>query len=59
MNFEGKEKSINFTIPKEDFNGYASIEDNALQYDNQLFFSISKPLKTNVISIGQVEKVPF
>ncbi len=59
VKFEGKEKSINFTIPKEDFNGYASIEDNALQYDNQLFFSISKPIKTNVISIGQVEKSNF
>lgn len=59
VKFEGKEKSINFTIPKEDFNGYASIEDNALQYDNQLFFSISKPIKTNVISIGQVEKSTF
>lgn len=59
VKFEGKEKSINFTIPKEDFNGYASIEDNALQYDNQLFFSISKPIKTNIISIGQPEKSIF
>lgn len=59
VKFEDKEKSINFTIPKEDFNGYASIEDNALQYDNQLFFSISKPIKTNVVSIGQVEKSIF
>ena len=59
VKFEGKEKSINFTIPKEDFNGHASIEDNTLQYDNQLFFSISKPIKTNVISIGQAEKSTF
>ncbi len=59
VKFEGKEKSINFTIPKKDFNGYASIEDNALQYDNQLFFSISKAIKTNVISIGQAEKSTF
>lgn len=59
VKFEGKEKAINFTIPKQDFNGYASIEDNALQYDNQLFFSISKPIKTNVISIGQSEKSTF
>lgn len=59
VKFEGKEKSINFTIPKEDFNGYASIEDNALQYDNQLFFSISKPQKTNIISIGEAEKSGF
>jgi len=59
VNFEGKEKSINFTIPKEDFNGYALIEDNALQYDNQLFFSISKPQKMNIVSIGQSEKSSF
>lgn len=59
VNFEGKEKSINFTIPKEDFNGYALIEDNALQYDNQLFFSISKPQKMNIVSIGQPEKSGF
>lgn len=59
VKFEGKEKSINFTIPKEDFNGYASIEDNALQYDNQLFFSISKPQKPNAISIGEAEKSGF
>ncbi|MEZ0004924.1 hypothetical protein ABH942_000267 [Flavobacterium sp. 28YEA47A] len=59
VNFDGKEKSINFTIPKEDFNGYALIEDNALQYDNQLFFSISKPQKMNIVSIGQPEKSSF
>lgn len=57
--FEGKDKTINFTIPKEDFNGYASIEDNALQYDNQLFFSISKPQKLHIVSIGQPEKSSF
>ncbi|THD33814.1 BatA and WFA domain-containing protein [uncultured Flavobacterium sp.] len=59
VNFEGKEKSINFTIPKGNFNGYATIDDNALQYDNQLFFSISKPQKMNIVSIGQPEKSSF
>lgn len=59
VKFDGKEKNINFTIPKEDFNGYALIEDNALQYDNQLFFSISKPQKMNVVAIGQPEKSIF
>ena len=59
VNFEGKEKSINFTIPKGDFNGYAAIDNNALQYDNQLFFSISKPQKMNIVSIGQPEKSSF
>lgn len=51
--------TINFTIPKEDFNGYAAIEDKGLSYDNTYYFSISKPSKTNVISIGDAEKSNF
>lgn len=55
-----KEKnSINFTIPKEDFNGYVTIDDTGLSYDNTYFLSISKPSKTNVISIGDAEKSLF
>ncbi|MFY0481276.1 vWA domain-containing protein [Flavobacterium sp. PLA-1-15] len=59
VQFSEKEKTINFTIPKEDFHGYASVLDNSLEYDNQLFFSITKPEKTNVISIGNAEKSQF
>jgi len=54
-----KEKILYFTIPKKDFHGYASITDNGLEYDNTLFFSISKPKKINVISIGPPEKGNF
>ncbi|MFT3793134.1 vWA domain-containing protein [Flavobacterium sp.] len=57
--FDNKQKSIGFTIPKEDFNGYVSITDNGLEYDNKLFFSISKPEKTNVIAIGEADKNAF
>ncbi|WP_291098911.1 MULTISPECIES: vWA domain-containing protein [unclassified Flavobacterium] len=57
--FGGKQKIIYFTIPKKDFLGYASITDNGLEYDNTLFFSISKPEKINVISIGTPEKSNF
>jgi hypothetical protein len=57
--FETKTKIIYFTIPKKDFHGYASIIDNGLEYDNTLFFSISKPEKINIISIGQPEKANF
>lgn len=53
---ETKDKTIYFTIPKKDFHGYASITDNGLEYDNNLYFSISKPKKNNIISIGQPEK---
>ncbi|MEC4004950.1 BatA domain-containing protein [Flavobacterium sp. SUN052] len=59
VNFETKNKTINFTIPKEDFHGYVSISDNSLDYDNTYYFSISKPQKSNVISIGEPEKSGF
>ncbi|MEP6928467.1 MAG: BatA and WFA domain-containing protein [Flavobacterium sp.] len=59
INFDNKKKKINFTIPKEAFHGYVTIEDNGLSYDNKLYFSISKTKKTNVISIGAPEKSNF
>ena len=59
VNFESKNKTINFTIPKEDFHGYVSIVDNGLEYDNNYYFSLSKPEKSNIISIGEPEKSSF
>jgi len=59
INFKNKNETVNFTIPKQAFHGYVSIEDNDLTYDNKLFFSISKIKKTNVISIGAPEKNNF
>lgn len=59
VNFEAKIKTINFTIPKSEFNGYVSITDNCLEYDNSYYFSISKLEKSNVISIGEPEKSNF
>ena len=59
VNFEQQNKTINFTIPKADFHGYVSIIDKGLAYDNNYYFSISKPEKTNVISIGETEKSNF
>lgn len=53
------QNEITFTIPKEDFNGYVSVEDNSLEYDNYYFFSISKPEKTKVIVIGTASKNEF
>jgi len=54
-----KSKTITFNIPKEDFHGYAALNDKGLDYDNTYYFSISKPSKTNVISIGEAEKANF
>ncbi len=59
LNFETNTKTINFNIPKADFHGYVSITDKGLAYDNIYYFSISKPSKTNVISIGDTDKSNF
>ena len=59
VNFEEKTKKINFTIPKEDFHGSVNIQDKGLDYDNSLYFSISKPEKTNVFGIGENSKSGF
>jgi len=59
VNFDSINKTIQFTIPKENFNGYVSIIDNGLEYDNNYYFSITKPEKSNVISIGETEKSSF
>ena len=59
VNFEEKTKTVNFTIPKADFHGYVNIQDKGLEYDNSLYFSISKPEKTNVFGIGETVKSGF
>jgi hypothetical protein len=59
VNFETIKKSINFTIPKQPFQGFVSITDNGLNYDNTLYFTISKTKKTNIYSIGEPEKSIF
>ncbi len=59
VNFEEKIKIVNFTIPKTDFHGYVNVQDKGLDYDNSLYFSISKPEKTNVIGIGENSKSGF
>jgi len=59
LNFDTKEKTIKFTIPKEDFHGYVSVSDQGLEYDNTYYFSITKPSKTNVISVGDSDKSNF
>ncbi|WP_396141757.1 BatA domain-containing protein [Flavobacterium sp.] len=59
INFETNTKTINFTIPKEDFHGYVSVSDKGLAYDNTYYFSISKPSLTNIFSIGDAEKSKY
>ncbi len=59
VKFDNKAKTVNFTIPKDDFHGYVEITDNSLSYDNTLYFSISKPQKINVTAIGEPAKNNF
>lgn len=59
LTFDTKAKTVNFTIPKDDFHGYVQISDNSLEYDNTLYFSISKPKKINVLAIGASDKCAF
>ena len=59
FDFDSASKTLNFTIPKEDFLGRFSITDASLEYDNNYYFSISKPKKCNVLSIGAAEKSSF
>ena len=57
--FENQKTEIAITIPKNDFHGNISIEDNSLSYDNDYYLSISKPEKANVIAIGNSDKNNF
>lgn len=59
IKFDTDKKSAAFTIPKKDFHGYVSVNDNSLAYDNNYYFSISKPEKANVIAIGETAKNNF
>lgn len=58
-NLDSPKKSLHFSIPKQAFQGYVSISDNSLAYDNTFYFSISKVKKTNIISIGEAQKSNF
>jgi hypothetical protein len=59
LSFEINSKTVNFTIPKQSFHGYVTLNDKGLAYDNTYFFTISKPNKTNIISIGNTDKSNF
>ncbi|WP_111707459.1 BatA domain-containing protein [Lutibacter citreus] len=45
--------NVQFSIPVENnFNGKISLIDNGLKFDNDFFFSMSKPQKINVLNLG-------
>lgn len=48
---------VQFSIPNTSkFNGKISLIDNVLPFDNDFFFSISKPTKINVLCIGNISE---
>jgi hypothetical protein len=55
-NFNFKEKTLKFNLPKESINARINIEDNSLSYDNDYYFNIKSPKKTNILNIGNVSK---
>jgi hypothetical protein len=59
LTFSKKSETVTFNIPKESFNGYVSIEDGALPYDNTYFFSIAALKKNKIMSIGETAKNSF
>jgi len=51
---ENLSTNVDFTIPNtKSFNGKLVIDDGYLDFDNELFFTINKPLKINVAAIGE------
>lgn len=59
VNFKENEQTVIFTLPKTDFHGYAQIQDKGLNYDNTFYFSIEKPKKIKVTTIGTADKNAF
>ena len=59
VNFKENEQTVVFTLPKKDFHGYAQIQDKGLTYDNTFYFSIEKPKKIKVTTIGTSDKNAF
>ena len=51
---KNKPSKVNFTLDNNNsFKGKIVIEDNALKFDNTLFFTINKPKTIRVLSIGK------
>lgn len=52
-NLENQFHEVEFIIPNQEFiHGRVSLDDAFLEFDNDLYFSISKPEKIKVLSIG-------
>ena len=59
VTFDKSEQKIKLSIPKKEMAGRIVIQDNSLQFDNEFFFTIQSPKKTNVAIIGEANKNKF
>ena len=59
VKFDKNEQKIKLSIPKKEMAGRIVIQDNSLPFDNEFFFTIQSPEKTNVAIIGEVSKNKF
>lgn len=59
VRFEKNEQKIKLSIPKKEMTGKIVIQDNSLQFDNEFFFTIQSPEKTNIAIIGEASKNKF
>ena len=59
VEFENEIKKIKLSIPKKEMQGKVVIQDNSLTFDNEFFFTIETPKKTNVAIIGEASKNKF
>ncbi|WP_320814186.1 BatA and WFA domain-containing protein [Flavobacterium sp.] len=59
VTFDKNEQKIKLSIPKKEMAGRIVIQDNSLPFDNEFFFTIQSPEKTNVAIIGEVSKNKF
>lgn len=59
VKFEKNEQKIKLSIPKKEMTGRIVIQDNSLQFDNEFFFTIQSPEKTNIALIGEASKNKF
>ncbi len=48
-----------FDLPKADFHGFVEIQDNALDYDNRYYFTITNPPKPKVLVVGPSNKQTY
>ncbi|OWP86833.1 hypothetical protein BWK60_06815 [Flavobacterium covae] len=59
MPLNKSKQTLLFTIPKETFSGYVSLQDNSLAFDNTFYFNFLKPKILKILSIGDPFKSNF